>query len=127
MVPAVDVTSIYSFGVVPFLLLTLLLSVIIIFYFALKKEGSEIKVSRFEAGNVPKYEARVRYGMQYLGFFIIFASFEPIVLLLLFLSPASSFYAGNVFYFVLFTLILTIPVLLAAIKVSERIEEWMWE
>lgn len=122
-----DVTSLYSFCVLPALLTLLLLSVIAVFYFALKKEGGGLKDSRYEAGNPPKYEARVKYGMQYLGFFIIFASFEPIVLMLLLLSPASSYYATNIFYFILLSSLASIPILLAALKLSEKKEEWMWD
>ncbi|MGC8563502.1 MAG: NADH-quinone oxidoreductase subunit A [Fervidicoccaceae archaeon] len=122
-----DVTSLYSFGILPALLTLLLLVVIAIFYMGLKKDGGDLKDSRYEAGNPPKYEARVRYGMQYLGFFIIFASFEPIVLIFLLLSSASSYYANKIFYLVLLGSALLIPILFVSLKISEKKEEWMWD
>jgi NADH-quinone oxidoreductase subunit A len=126
-VRALDVTSLYSFGIIPTLVFLLLFVVILVFYFALKREGSDLKVSRYEAGNVPKYEARVKYGMQYLGFFIIFASFEPVVLLLLLISPSVKVYAQNFLVFLLLVFGFSVPVLLASLKLSEKIEEWMWD
>ncbi|MEM0112759.1 MAG: hypothetical protein QXS56_04040, partial [Fervidicoccaceae archaeon] len=108
--------------------ITLLILVVIgIFYFALKKNGGEIKTSRFDAGNIPKYDARVKLGLQYLGFFIIFASFEPIVLILLLLSPAAKLYAWNFLSFLLAVVVLSIPFLFFSLKLSEKIDEWLWD
>lgn len=47
-----------------------------------------VKVSRYEAGNIPLGRARGRLSMQYFGYLLIFVTFEPIVVMLLTLVAA---------------------------------------
>lgn len=42
-----------------------------------------VKVSRYEAGNIPLGRARGRLSIQYFGYLLIFVTFEPIVVMLL--------------------------------------------
>jgi len=47
---------------------------------------TEVKLQRFEAGNIPIGIPKWTLPMQYLGFVIIFMCFEPIIVLLLLTS-----------------------------------------
>ncbi|MGC8675794.1 NADH-quinone oxidoreductase subunit A [Fervidicoccus sp.] len=124
------ITAIFSYGVVPALLLFFLLTVISLLYFVLRKEEKTItglKDERYEAGNPPKYKARVRVGFQYLGFFILFASFESVVVTFLLLSLSSGAYINKLAEFFLSIVLVSVPILLYGIKEAEKVENWVWD
>lgn len=124
------ITAIFSYGVVPALLLFFLLAVISLLYFVLRKEEKTItglKDERYEAGNPPKYKARVRVGFQYLGFFILFASFESVVVTFLLLSLSSGAYINKLAEFFLSIVLVSVPILLYSIKEAEKVENWVWD
>lgn len=49
-----------------------------------------VKLQRFEAGNIPIGIPKWTLPMQYLGFVVIFMTFEPVIVLLLLISALPS-------------------------------------
>ncbi|MEM4472044.1 MAG: NADH-quinone oxidoreductase subunit A [Archaeoglobaceae archaeon] len=56
-----------------------------------KYRPTEVKVSRFEAGNIPIGIPKWTLPMQYLGFVVIFMCFEPVIVLILLISTLPLF------------------------------------
>ncbi|AGK61717.1 NADH dehydrogenase subunit A [Archaeoglobus sulfaticallidus PM70-1] len=56
---------------------------------------TEIKTSRYEAGNIPIREPKKRLPMQYFGYMYMFMALEPVLVIVLLLSikPTISFFA----------------------------------
>lgn len=48
----------------------------------LPNNPTPIKISRFEAGNVPSGEGRLWFPLQYYGYVLIYTTIEPIIVLL---------------------------------------------
>ncbi|MEM1578311.1 MAG: NADH-quinone oxidoreductase subunit A [Archaeoglobaceae archaeon] len=62
------------------------IAVLILIKILPKYRPTEVKLQRFEAGNIPIGIPKWTLPMQYLGFVIIFMCFEPVIVLLLLLS-----------------------------------------
>ncbi|MCC6027270.1 MAG: NADH-quinone oxidoreductase subunit A [Archaeoglobi archaeon] len=62
------------------------LAILILIKILPKYRPTEVKLQRFEAGNIPVGIPKWTLPMQYLGFVIIFMCFEPVVVLLLLIS-----------------------------------------
>ncbi len=76
---------------------------------------SDLKVSRWEAGNIPIRHPKFTLPMQYLGFMFMFMAAEPIIVLLLLLSayPSMEFIA-----LMLMVLLLLLPAIYVGYKAS---------
>ncbi len=62
------------------------LAILILIKILPKYRPTEVKLQRFEAGNIPIGIPKWTLPMQYLGFVIIFMCFEPVIVLLLLIS-----------------------------------------
>ncbi|MEM0374586.1 MAG: NADH-quinone oxidoreductase subunit A [Sulfolobaceae archaeon] len=87
-----------------------------------------VKVSRFEAGNIPTGEGRLWFPLQYYGYVLVYMSLEPIIVILL-IAAQAPYYASNVLFrnlaliigsFLLFLY----PVIYFGIRESDKIELW---
>jgi NADH-quinone oxidoreductase subunit A len=60
-----------------------------------KYTHNEIKISRYEAGNIPIKDPKSRIPMQYFGYMFMFMALEPVLVLILILAvtPTLSFFA----------------------------------
>jgi NADH-quinone oxidoreductase subunit A len=70
-----------------------------------KYSPSEIKESRYEAGNIPIRKQKQKLPMQYFGYMYMFMALEPVLVLILILSvyPSLSFYTLFALTAILFT------------------------
>lgn len=73
-----------------------------------KYRPTEVKLQRFEAGNIPIGHPKWVLPMQYLGFVVMFLALEPVFVLLLLLS---AFPSADVYAFTLIALALLLPAL----------------
>lgn len=82
---------------------------------------TEVKLSRWESGNIPIRLPKYTLSMQYFGFMFMFMAAEPILVILLLLSayPTSSFYLV-----LLLSLLLLLPAIYVGYKVSIEMEEY---
>jgi NADH-quinone oxidoreductase subunit A len=87
-----------------------------------------LKISRFEAGNVPYGEGRLWFPLQYYGYLLMYVTIEPILILLF--AIASAPLLGN---FILFRnlmiiigsfIVLIYPVMYYSITQINMIENW---
>ncbi|MCS7143632.1 MAG: NADH-quinone oxidoreductase subunit A [Archaeoglobaceae archaeon] len=83
-----------------------------------KYRPTEVKLQRFEAGNIPIGIPKWTLPMQYLGFVIIFMCFEPIIVLLLLISALPIFEG---YFITLIALILLLPALYVGYNYSLEI------
>ena len=81
---------------------------------------TDVKISRFEAGNPPLGSQKWTLPMQYLGFMVMFMAFEPILVLLLLFS---SFPNLDVFALTILAFLLILPGLYVAYNYSLEIAE----
>jgi len=79
---------------------------------------TDVKISRFEAGNPPLGFQKWTLPMQYLGFMIMFMAFEPILVLLLLFS---SFPNLDVFALTILAFLLILPGVYVAYNYSLEI------
>uniref|UniRef100_A0A7C2SP28 NADH-quinone oxidoreductase subunit A n=1 Tax=Archaeoglobus fulgidus TaxID=2234 RepID=A0A7C2SP28_ARCFL len=79
---------------------------------------TEVKVSRFEAGNPPLGLQKWTLPMQYIGFMIMFMAFEPILVIILLLSGTPTL---DVIALTILALILLLPALHVAYNYSLEI------
>lgn len=88
-----------------------------------------MKVSRFEAGNIPFGEGRLWFPLQYYGYLLIYTSIEPIVVILFSLAQAyyytSTTLFTNLLIIALVSIALLYPVLYYAIKQINVIQYWI--
>ena len=77
-----------------------------------------VKVSRFEAGNVPVGLQKWTLPMQYIGFMIMFMAFEPILVLLLLFSATPNL---DIFALTIIAFLLILPALYVAYNYSLEI------
>jgi len=92
-------------------------------------EYNPVKVSRFEAGNIPYGEGRLWFPLQYYGYILIYTSIEPIVVLFFAIAEAaysSSFILfRNLLIIVLSSIVILYPILYYAVKQVNIIENWL--
>lgn len=79
---------------------------------------TDVKVSRFEAGNPPLGLQKWTLPMQYIGFMIMFMAFEPILVLLLLFSATPNL---DVFALTLLAFIFILPAIYTAYNYSLEI------
>lgn len=83
-----------------------------------KYRPTDIKVSRFEAGNLPLGFQKWTLPMQYIGFVIMFMAFEPILVLLLLFSATPNL---DVLTLTVLAFILILPAIYTAYNYSLEI------
>lgn len=81
-----------------------------------KREESNIKVLRYESGNLPAEKPKYELPFQYVPYLILFLSIEPIAVIILLLSPLENFLK----IFVI-ALILIIPPLLGGVRLVKGV------
>ncbi|MFP3202445.1 MAG: NADH-quinone oxidoreductase subunit A [Sulfolobus sp.] len=96
---------------------------------AVEGKFNPLKVSRFEAGNIPFGEGRLWYPLQYYGYLLVYTSIEPIIVILLAIAEAS-YYSSfilfrNLLILITSTIVLLYPVLYYAVKQVNVIEYWL--
>jgi NADH-quinone oxidoreductase subunit A len=96
---------------------------------AVEGKFNPLKVSRFEAGNIPFGEGRLWYPLQYYGYLLVYTSIEPIIVVLLAIAEAS-YYSSfilfrNLLILLTSTIVLLYPVLYYAVKQVNVIEYWL--
>ncbi|WP_202320610.1 NADH-quinone oxidoreductase subunit A [Archaeoglobus neptunius] len=79
---------------------------------------TDVKMSRFEAGNPPLGIPKWTLPMQYIGFMIMFMAFEPILVLLLLFSGAPTL---DVFALTILAFLLMLPAIYVAYHYSLEI------
>ena len=79
---------------------------------------TDIKMSRFEAGNPPLGHQKWTLPMQYIGFMIMFMAFEPILVLLLLFSSTPNL---DIFALTILAFLLILPALYVAYNYSLEI------
>ncbi len=60
-------------------------------------EPNPVKVSRFEAGNIPTGEGRLWFPLQYYGYLLIYTTLEPLIVFLFLVASAA--YSSNLVLF----------------------------
>ncbi|MDI9610167.1 MAG: NADH-quinone oxidoreductase subunit A [Archaeoglobaceae archaeon] len=76
---------------------------------------TEVKIQRFEAGNIPIGHPKWVLPMQYFGFVVMFLALEPIFVLILLLSAVASL---DVYAFTIIALALLLPALFVGYNYS---------
>lgn len=79
---------------------------------------TDVKISRFEAGNPPLGHQKWTLPMQYIGFMIMFMAFEPILVLLLLFSATPNL---DIFALTIIAFLLILPALYVAYNYSLEI------
>ncbi|AWR97627.1 hypothetical protein DFR86_08760 [Acidianus sulfidivorans JP7] len=92
------------------------------------QDPTPIKVSRFEAGNIPSGEGRLWFPLQYYGYLLVYVTIEPILVLLFVLASAPIFHNFILFRnlgLILFSfIILVYPVIYYAISQINIVLNW---
>lgn len=92
-------------------------------------EYNPVKVSRFEAGNIPYGEGRLWFPLQYYGYILVYTSIEPIIVLLFAIAEAaydtSFILFRNFLIIILASIVILYPILYYAIKQVNTIEYWL--
>ena len=87
-----------------------------------------LKVSRFEAGNIPTGLGRLWFPLQYYGYLLIYTTLEPIIVLLIPIAYSDYYVSFSVFAKLLMIIIVFIvlmyPVLYYSIKQINILEYW---
>lgn len=87
-----------------------------------------IKVSRFEAGNVPSGEGRLWFPLQYYGYLLVYTTIEPILVLLFAIAAAPILHNFLLFRnlaLILFSfIVLVYPVIYYAISQINILVNW---
>ena len=93
-------------------------------------ERNPVKISRFEAGNIPYGEGRLWFPLQYYGYVLIYTSLEPIIVLLFAIAEAaytSSFLLfRNLLIIIISSIVILYPILYYAVKQVNIIENWLF-
>jgi NADH-quinone oxidoreductase subunit A len=76
---------------------------------------TEVKESRFEAGNIPIRNPKYKIPMQYFGYMYMFMAIEPVLVLLLLFSVYPSL---NFYILLLLTAVLFIPAVFFGYKLT---------
>ncbi len=77
---------------------------------------SEVKEMRYESGNIPIERPKYVLPFQYIPFLILFLALEPIVVIILLLTPFDHFLK-----FLAVTLTLTLPPLVGGVKLAKEV------
>ncbi|AHC52359.1 NADH dehydrogenase subunit A [Sulfolobus acidocaldarius SUSAZ] len=121
--------AILAFGLPSVLLFVVGYGTYRILYIALQGQYNPVKVSRFEAGNIPFGEGRLWFPLQYYGYLLIYTSIEPIVVILFSLAQAyyytSTTLFTNLLIITLVSIALLYPVLYYAVKQINVIQYWI--
>ncbi|BAB67322.1 MULTISPECIES: NADH-quinone oxidoreductase subunit A [Sulfurisphaera] len=92
-------------------------------------EYNPVKVSRFEAGNIPYGEGRLWFPLQYYGYVLVYTSIEPIVVLFFAISEAayttSFILFRDLLILILSSIVILYPILYYAVKQVNTIEYWL--
>ncbi len=115
--------ELFGLAVVPGFIVALLVLAVYLTRLLIKPGGGEYKLERYEAGNLPKGEARVPIGFQYFGFLIMFLALEPTLIIMYTVLVKPSL---NSILTYIFMLVLLAPALAYAYIVSSRTREWEW-
>ncbi|MCS7144592.1 MAG: NADH-quinone oxidoreductase subunit A [Archaeoglobaceae archaeon] len=91
------------------------LAILILVKILPKYRLTEVKIQRFEAGNIPIGHPKWVLPMQYLGFVVMFLALEPVFVLILLLSAMPS---DDVYAFTIIALALLLPALYAGYNYS---------
>ncbi|MEM4042296.1 MAG: NADH-quinone oxidoreductase subunit A [Saccharolobus sp.] len=87
-----------------------------------------LKVSRFEAGNIPTGLGRLWFPLQYYGYLLIYTTLEPIIVLLIPIAYSDYYVSFNAFakllMIIIVFIILMYPVLYYSIKQINILEYW---
>lgn len=87
-----------------------------------------LKISRFEAGNIPTGLGRLWFPLQYYGYLLIYTTLEPIIILLLPIAYSDYYLSSvafrNLLLVIIVFLILMYPVLYYSIRQVNIISYW---
>jgi NADH-quinone oxidoreductase subunit A len=122
-----SIQSVFAYGYIPTALIALLLLTIGLIYYIMRPKKSEVKNSRYEAGNLPRGIARGKIGFQYLGYLILFAAVEPIIILILILSPSLSVEYKKTMATILSSVAILFPVIIYGVSQAKNPESWRWK
>jgi len=94
----------------------------------LPSKPNPLKVSRFEAGNIPTGLGRLWFPLQYYGYLLLYVILEPIIVLLLQIA-FSDYYTTLVAFrdlllIIVLFIVLMYPVLYYAIKQINLLYQW---
>ena len=93
-------------------------------------EHNPIKISRFEAGNIPYGEGRLWFPLQYYGYILIYTSLEPIIVLLFAIAEAeyttSFILFRNLLIIIIASIVILYPILYYSIKQINILENWLF-
>ena len=118
--------SLFAYGYLPLFLIAFLLFAIGLLYLIIKPTRGDIKNNRYEAGNLPKGEARGKMGFQYFGYIALFASIEPIIIIIFLVSPVAKSYYNQLLTLMLFTLAIIFPILVYGLRQAGKPDYWRW-
>ncbi len=125
MVP-MSAQGVFVYGVIPAGLVSLLLLAIVLLYYVMGPRSSEVRNARYEAGNPPSGKARGKIGFQYLGYLILFASLEPVAILLFMVSPSLRYSYERAVLVGVAAVAIIIPLLVYGLRYSRDIRRWEW-
>ncbi len=80
-----------------------------------KRVESDVKVMRYEAGNVPSGKPKSKLPFQYIPYLILFLSVEPIAVIVLLLSPFRNL------PFIAIAFAILVPALIGGVKLAEGV------
>lgn len=121
--------AIMAFGLPTILILGLGYGGYKILSLILPQNPTPLKISRFEAGNVPYGEGRLWFPLQYYGYLLMYVTIEPIIILLFAIALAPL--QGNFLLFrnlLIITgsfIILIYPVMYYSITQINAIQNWV--
>jgi NADH-quinone oxidoreductase subunit A len=103
------------------LLVGLLAGALVVTLALLMPRGPErgFKRRRYEAGNPPSGEVKVRLPFQYYGYLLLYLSVEPAMVILYLLTFAERFPASAAFM-----LLVLLPAVALGAKLADELERW---
>jgi NADH-quinone oxidoreductase subunit A len=120
--------ALLAFGLPLLIFIGLGYAIYLILKLILPSRYNPIKVSRFEAGNIPTGEGRLWFPLQYFGYVLVYMSLEPIIVILLIISQTPYYINNNIFLKLLIIVcsfvVLMYPVIYYGIKLSDMIKYW---
>ena len=122
----VSLQGIYAYGYIPLAVFSLLIITVIFLYYVTKPKVNPVKNARYEAGNPPKGTGRGRLGFQYFGYLVLFASIEPVIIILLALAPAISVSYRKTLIDTTIIMAILLPILAYGIKIASNPRLWRW-
>uniref|UniRef100_A0A7J3X6Z5 NADH-quinone oxidoreductase subunit A n=1 Tax=Thermofilum pendens TaxID=2269 RepID=A0A7J3X6Z5_THEPE len=103
------------------LLVGLLAGVLVVVLAALMPQGPErgFKRRRYEAGNPPSGEAKVRLPFQYYGYLLLYLSVEPAMVILYLLT-----FGERIPVSAAFMVLVLLPAVVLGAKLADELERW---